>query len=187
MEEAEESDDETMMDLPDNLKRLTKQEREIEVGVILKNIENGTLECYKSSGISQAWAKFLKIRNSESKERINYAQCMECKVLLTYKGHGGTSHMNRHVCKMNEPTTETLPFRKVPADKIEKIQNIMIRKVMKFCAEDHSSYEAICGSSNFVDLLQSFVSMGQNLSNVELKPIFPTSNAVRQEILNSTT
>lgn len=55
---------------------------------------------------------------------------------------------------------------------------------MKFCAADLSSYEAICESANFVDLLQSFISMGKNLGNIELKPIFPKSNAVRQEIVN---
>lgn len=50
----EETDDESMIEdnLPDDRKRLSKQERENEVSEVLKNIENGTLVSYRSSGQS---------------------------------------------------------------------------------------------------------------------------------------
>lgn len=177
-----ESDEETV-NLNENDQNISdpKREKENEVAEVLNQIENGSLEIYRSSGISPAWKKFVKIRNTISKQRIYYAQCIECKILLSYKEHGSTSHLNRHKCKFNDETAERLPFRKIPVEKVDDVQKVLVKNVLKFCAEDLASYEAICDSTNFINFLQSFVTMGQNLGNIELKEIFPKSNAVRQK------
>lgn len=80
-----ESDDETVNENNKNQSpTLTKLEKEIEVAEVVSKIENGSLELYRSNGISPAWKKFMKIRDTASKERIHYAQCMECKALLWF-------------------------------------------------------------------------------------------------------
>ncbi|KAG4072373.1 hypothetical protein HA402_004305 [Bradysia odoriphaga] len=181
-----ESEDEESMNITEDEEQqnysLKKQEREIEIADVLSKIENGTLEIYRSSGISPAWKHFMKIRDATSKQRIHYVQCVECKALLTYKEHGGTSHLNRHKCKINDPTAECVPFRRVPDEKVDDVQKILVKNIIKFCAENLSSHQAVCGSVSFINFLQSFVTMGQNLGNIELKKIFPKSNTVQRKI-----
>lgn len=179
------SDDDLMSITEDEERQnysLKKRERETEIADTLSKIENGTLEIYRSSGVSPAWRKFMQIRDTTSKQRINYVQCIECKVLLTYKEHGGTTHLNRHKCKINDPSAECLPFRRIPDERVDEVQKVLIKNITKFCAENLSTCEAVCGSANFINFLQSFVTMGQNLGNIELQKIFPKSNTVQQKI-----
>lgn len=84
----------------------------------------------------------MKIRDRTSKQRIHYVQCIECKALLSYNEHCGTTHLNRHTCKINDPAAECLPYRKIPVDKVDEVQNVLVKNITKFCAVDAKQFVA---------------------------------------------
>lgn len=84
------------MDIKENEAKINEKKQ------ILEDIKSGTLERFTfTTGSSNAWKKFVKIRNEESKKLCSYVQCCECKALLYFKQGSGTTHLNRHKCNEN--------------------------------------------------------------------------------------
>lgn len=156
------------------VKRLQK---EVVVGEIRTNLENGVFEIYQFDGSSEAWADFVKIRNSDTKEHVEFVQCIECKGLLSFKEDSGTSHLLRHRCpKIRNDSSSAIKFRSLPFDKIGPTRKSITTDIIQFCTSDMVSCEAICDSENFLNLAQSFVSLGHKNGNIHLKSVFPSSS-----------
>lgn len=159
------------------------EKRKVEIEEVLKLLEDGTLEVFASTGSSPAWKKCYKIRNTESKKRIDYVQCIDCKKILTYKNHGGTSHLIRHKCHVSsEAAIENSKFCKLPLEKTDQIKDLLYTNAIKFCAKKMTSLETVSDSKNFIDLAQSFVSIGKSCGNIELEKIYPNATVLGRKV-----
>lgn len=157
-----------------------RKDKSIEIEQVLANIDNGTFEVFKSSSSSTAWKRFVKIRNSKSKEKVPYAQCCECRTLL----NSGTTHLHRHVCKIDELAIDEDPIRELPEEKIAEIRCALIKNSMKYCAADLIPIETLGGSDNYLDYLQEFVVFGRKHRHFRLKDLHSNSNVLYQEMMS---
>lgn len=158
-----------------------------DVEKVLENLEHGIFEVYEFvGGQSDVWEKFFKIRNSETKEHVGFAQCIECKSLLSFKKHSGTSHLSRHECRKGKTgkSDEIAKYRRLPKNKIDSTRSLITNNTIKLCARDFVSYESICASANFLDWAQSFVALGYKHGNIKLQDVFPNCSRVHREITN---
>ncbi|XP_037032691.1 uncharacterized protein LOC119071757 [Bradysia coprophila] len=161
--------------------QLRKEEKILQIEETLKGLENGTLELYKSTGRSPVWKKFMLIRNVQTKKRIEFIQCMECKTLLTFKEYSGSSHLHRHKCHIDESAPDAASkYRILVPEMARQVQDLLIRNMMEYCADEFVTWEKMCQSPKFVTYAQSFVSLAQKHGNVCLKDLFPDSNAMNR-------
>lgn len=97
---------------------------------VLKSLEDGTFELYKKSGKSPVWKEFMLIRNVQTKKRIEFTQCKECKSLLTFKQNSGTSHLLRHTCRIDEDALEEgSKYRTLAPETARQVQNSLIQNI----------------------------------------------------------
>lgn len=154
----------------------------IEKKKILKDIKDGTLERFTfTNGHSNVWKKFMKIRNSESKNLCSYVQCSECRSLLYFKRSSGTTHLNRHTC--NEKEAEGPAYKILPVDKITSIKESVIQNIIKYCATDFVPFEMASGSG-FQYFLQWLVTLASKYGNFNVEDIFPCTSAINRRIIN---
>lgn len=154
---------------------------------VLQRIDDGTYELFiHDGGYSDAWEKFWRIRNPKAKELIEYVQCMECKVLLTFKKYSGTTHLNRHKCRKGRGLNDdgTCKFKCLTSEKTDELKSSITKDIIKVCAEDLISPEILCESAAFLRFSQKLISMGYKDGNVESKNIFPNSYIVRRDIVD---
>lgn len=167
----------------DHREVVSKAEKLKQIEETLKSLEDGTSELYKSSGPSSVWKKFMLIRDVQTKKRIEFTQCTECKALLTFKENSGNSHLRRHKCRIDQDALEEeSKHRTLAPETARQVQNSIIQNIMKYCADEFITWEKICQSPQFVDFAQSFVSLALKHGNVCLKDLFPNSNAMNREI-----
>src|ERR1700761_3664301 len=141
----------------------------------LRNLENGTIEVYHFAGaLSDVWDRFFKIRECITKNHVDFAQCIECKALLSFKEGSGTSHLSRHKCRQGRAgDNEGTKFRRLPMEKIGPTKRTITNSIMKFCASDFVSCETVCDSTDFLNYAQTFVLLGYKVGNIDLKNVFP--------------
>lgn len=149
---------------------------------ILKDIDSGTLERFTfTTGNSNAWKKFVKIRNTENKKLCSYVQCSECKAVLYFKEGSGTTHLNRHKCNENE--TEGPTYKILPSDKITSIKESVMRNIIKYCATDFVPLEMSSGPG-FKSFLQWLITLASKYGNINVDDIFPSESAIDRHINN---
>ncbi len=155
-----------------------RSQKEVIVKETLANLENGVFETYQfGKGLSEVWDDFVKIRKSDSKERIDFVQCIQCKGLLSFKGDSGTSHLLRHKCPtVRNDGGDTTKFRSLPFDKIISTRQFVTTNIIQYCTSDLISCEAICDSKNFLTMAQSFVLLGHKSGNIDLSSILPSTS-----------
>lgn len=136
-----------------------------------------------ADGSSDVWEKFFKIRNCETKEHVGFTQCIQCKALLSFKEHSGTSHLSRHKCRKGK-TDGIGNYRQLPVDKVEQTRDLIVTNTIKLCTQNFISYEAICDSGSFQEWAQSFVTLGYKHGNINLRQVFPNKTRVHREIDN---
>lgn len=178
-------EDEIDIDTDDQGQRqtLSKEEKLKQIEDTLKNIENGALELYKSTGRSPVWKKFLLIRDVQTKKRVEFTQCIECKTLLTFKENSGSSHLIRHKCHIDECVPDAASkYRELVPAMARQVQNLLVRNMMEYCADELVTWEKMCESPKFVKYAQSFISLAQKHGNVCLKDLFPDSNTMKRAI-----
>lgn len=147
-----------------------------------ENLENGVFEVYHFvGGQSDVWDRFFKIRNRNTKEHVEFAQCIECKSLLSFKEQSGTTHLSRHNCRKAK-TDENRKYRRLPKDKIEATRDLMTKNTMKLCARDFVLCDVICDSTNFLEWAQSLVLLGYKYGNIDLQDVFPNRTRIHREI-----
>lgn len=166
--------------------RIAKEE---EIKEVLNNIDDGIYEVYPNvKGVSDVWKKehFVLIRNTQTNERVKYAQCTECKGLLSFKDLSGTSHLLRHKCNItDEAEANSAKFKNLNPGKIDEAKETIIQNIIKLCAEEFYSCEDLCDSPRFLDFLQSFVAFTHKYGNVNLNTIYPSGNLIRRNIVNT--
>lgn len=178
MEEIDDS-----IDDKDQSQFVSKEEKLQQIEEALKGLENGALELYKSSGRSIVWGKFMLIRDVQTKKRIEFTQCTECKTLLTFRENSGSSHLHRHKCHFDESAPDgTSKYRILVPEMAGQVRNLLIQNMMEYCADEFLMWEKMCQSPKFVNYAQSFVSLAQKHGNVCLKDHFPDSNTMNRAV-----
>lgn len=176
MEEFDEAADDK-----DLSQTVNKEEKLRQIEETLKGIENGTLELYKSTGRSLVWGKFVLIRDVQTKKRIEFTQCKECKTLLTFRENSGSSHLHRHKCHFDESEPDgASKYRILVPEMAGQVQNLLIRNMMEYCADEFVTWNKMCQSPKFITYAQSFVSLAQKHGNVCLKDLFPDSHTMNR-------
>ncbi len=160
-----------------------KIEKALAVEKAQENLENGIYEVYQyADGSSDVWEKFFKIRNCDTKAHVGFAQCIQCKTLLSFKEHSGTSHLSRHKCRKGK--TDGGNYRQLAVDKVEQTIDLITKNTIKLCTHDFISSEAICDSGNLLEWAQSFVTLGYKHGNINLQQVFPNKTRVNRGIAN---
>ena len=148
---------------------------------ILQKIEDKEIEAVQYQGRSNAWKKFVKLRNKATNTFIDYVQCKECKVLRLYSRKNGTTTLNNHEYHNENEDDEV--FKEISVELASELKTILTQKLMEFCAEDVISVDTVLGPG-FIRFVQCIPYLVEKYGKVDFRNIFPNESAINQCIQN---
>lgn len=138
-------------------------------------LESGEYKTIKKDGKSAIWKKFNYIVNSEDCFQKG-VQCNDCGHILIYDGSKtGSSHLSRHVCKLEPLNTQNEIFNSEKNDNEISVSREVKKKVLDacvvFCAKDLRPFETVAGVG-FLALAQTLIDIGADCGKIRLKQLF---------------